>query len=109
MGSVSLPSKVIKEMIASSIDVIIQASRLRDGSRKIIKITEVLGMEGDVITTQDLLTYEVEGEGVDGKLIGQHYGNGISKPWMWERAKYFGDGPRLERVMSKLPEKESVL
>lgn len=109
MGSVSLPSKVIKEMIASSIDVIIQASRLRDGSRKIIKITEVLGMEGDVITTQDLLTYEVEGEGVDGKLIGQHYGNRISKPGMWERAKYFGDGPRLERVMSKLPEKESVL
>jgi pilus assembly protein CpaF len=109
MGSVSLPSKVIKEMIASSIDVIIQASRLRDGSRKIIKITEVLGMEGDVITTQDLLTYEVEGEGVDGKLIGHHYGNGVSKPGMWERAKYFGDGPRLERVMSELPEKESVL
>ena len=60
MGSVNLPSKVIKEMISSSVDVIIQASRLRDGTRKITRITEVLGMEGDVITTQDLLTFEVD-------------------------------------------------
>jgi pilus assembly protein CpaF len=49
-------------MIVSSIEVIVQAARLRDGSRRITPITEVLGMEGEVIITQDLLVYEVLGE-----------------------------------------------
>jgi pilus assembly protein CpaF len=48
-------------MITSSVDIIIQASRLRDGSRRITHITEVLGMEGDVITTQDIFVYEMIG------------------------------------------------
>lgn len=103
MGSVNLPSKVIKEMISSSVDVIIQASRLRDGTRKITRITEVLGMEGDVITTQDLLTFEVDSEGEDGRLRGQHFGTGITKPAFWERAKYFGESTRLEGMMKLLP------
>ena len=55
MGGFSLPSRTIREMICSSIDVIIQAARLRDGSRRITHITEVMGMEGDVIITQDLV------------------------------------------------------
>ncbi len=55
MGGFSLPSKTLREMICSSIDVIIQAQRLRDGSRRITHITEVMGMEGDVIITQDLV------------------------------------------------------
>ena len=50
-------------MIVGSIDVIIQAERLRDGSRRITKITEVVGTEGDVVITQDLLTYEIDGRG----------------------------------------------
>ena len=54
MGGYTLPVKTVREMIASSIDVIIQAARLRDGSRRITHITEVVGMEGDVIITQDL-------------------------------------------------------
>ncbi len=62
MGGFALPPKTLREMIVSSIDVIIQAARLRDGSRRITHITEVLGFEGDVITTQDLLVYEVTGE-----------------------------------------------
>ena len=62
MGGFSLPSKTIKEMICGSIDVIVQASRLRDGSRRITHITEVVGMEGDVIITQDLFVYEIVGE-----------------------------------------------
>ncbi|MFM9973842.1 MAG: CpaF family protein, partial [Beijerinckiaceae bacterium] len=72
MGGYSLPSKTIREMMTSSIDVIVQAARLRDGSRRITHITEVLGMEGDVIVTQDLMTYVVEGEDANGKLIGKH-------------------------------------
>ena len=54
MGGFSLPSRTIREMICASIDVIIQAARLRDGSRRITHITEVMGMEGDVIITQDI-------------------------------------------------------
>ena len=62
MGGYSLPSRTIREMITGSIDVIVQAARLRDGSRRITHITEVMGMEGDVIITQDLFVYEIVGE-----------------------------------------------
>ena len=62
MGGFSLPSKTIREMIVSSVDVIIQAARLRDGSRRITHITEVMGLEGDVVITQDIMLYELTGE-----------------------------------------------
>ena len=67
MGGFTLPSKTIREMIVGSIDVIVQAARLRDGSRRITHITEVLGMEGDVIITQDLFVYDILGEDANGK------------------------------------------
>lgn len=89
MGGFSLPVRTIREMIVGSIDIIIQASRLRDGTRKITHITEVLGMEGDVIVTQNLLVYEMDGEGADGKIIGEHKSTGIARPAFWERARYF--------------------
>ena len=73
MGGFSLPTKTIREMIVGSIDVIIQAERLRDGSRRITKITEVIGTEGDVVITQDLLTYEIQGEDETGRLKRQAY------------------------------------
>ena len=59
MGGFSLPSRTIREMICASIDVVVQAARLRDGSRRITHITEVMGMEGDTIITQDLFLYEM--------------------------------------------------
>lgn len=102
MGGFSLPSKTIKEMICGSIDVVIQASRLRDGSRRITHITEVLGMEGNVITTQDLMLYEVEGEDANGKLIGHHRGTGITRPKMMERARYYGEERRLQEALEKM-------
>lgn len=102
MGGFSLPSKTIKEMICGSIDIVIQASRLRDGSRRITHITEVLGMEGNVITTQDLMLYEVEGEDANGKLIGNHRGTGITRPKMAERARYYGEDRRLQEALEKM-------
>jgi pilus assembly protein CpaF len=89
MGGYSLPSKTIREMIVGSIDVIIQASRLRDGSRRITHITEVVGAEGDVIITQDLFLYEIIGEDETGKIKGRHVSTGISRPAFWERARYY--------------------
>ena len=70
MGGFSLPAKTIREMIVGSVDIVVQATRLRDGSRRITHITEVIGMEGDVIVTQDLLLYEMDGEDANGKIIG---------------------------------------
>ncbi|MBO6730768.1 MAG: CpaF family protein, partial [Maricaulis sp.] len=97
MGGYNLPAKTIREMIVGSIDVIIQAARLRDGSRKITHVTEVVGLEGDVIITQDLFVYEMKGEDGDGKILGQHQSTGIARPKFWDRARYFG----LERDLAQ--------
>ena len=71
MGGVELPSKAIRDQIASAIDLIVQQSRLRDGTRKVVSVTEVTGMEGNVVQMQDIFKYEHTGEtGVDGKFIG---------------------------------------
>ncbi len=99
MGGYSLPSKTIREMISSSIDVVIQAARLRDGSRRITHITEVLGMEGDVLITQDLFTYEILGEDANGNIIGQHRSNGVGRPRFWDRARYYGEEKRLAAAL----------
>jgi pilus assembly protein CpaF len=90
MGGFSLPAKTIREMIVGSIDVVIQAARLRDGSRRITHVTEVIGLEGEVIVTQDLLVYEIEGEDANGKIIGKHRSTGIARPKFWDRARYYG-------------------
>ena len=92
MGGFSLPSRTIREMICASIDVIIQAARLRDGSRRITHITEVVGMEGDVIITQDLFVYDMLGEDAQRQhLIGRHRSTGIGRPRFWDRARYYGE------------------
>jgi pilus assembly protein CpaF len=95
MGGYALPSRTIREMIVSSVDVLVQAARLRDGSRRITHITEVMGMEGDVIITQDLFIYEIMGEDAQGRLKGRHRSTGIGRPRFWERARYFGEEQRL--------------
>jgi pilus assembly protein CpaF len=89
MGGYNLPSKTIREMVVGAIDVIVQAARLRDGSRRITHITEVIGLEGDVIITQDLFLYEITGEDENGRVKGRHVSTGISRPAFWDRARYF--------------------
>jgi pilus assembly protein CpaF len=101
MAGFTLPAKTIREMICAAIDVIVQTQRLRDGSRRITHITELLGMEGDVATTQDLLVYDIQGEGDDGKLIGIHRGTGIGRPRFWERAQYYGEEGRLATALDQ--------
>jgi pilus assembly protein CpaF len=79
--------------------VIVQASRLRDGSRRITHITEVLGMEGDVVITQDLFVYEILGEDAQGKLVGRHRSTGIGRPKFWDRARMYGEDARLAAAL----------
>ncbi|WP_026790689.1 CpaF family protein [Pleomorphomonas oryzae] len=99
MGGYTLPAKTVREMIVTSIDVIIQAARLRDGSRRITHITEVVGLEGDVVITQDLFVYDIVGEESDGKLIGRHRSTGIGRPKFWDRARYYGEERRLAAAL----------
>jgi pilus assembly protein CpaF len=95
MGGYALPSRTIREMLVASVDVIIQAARLRDGSRRITHVTEVVGMEGDTIITQDLFVYDIVGEDEKGNIIGRHRSTGIGRPKFWDRARYYGEHERL--------------
>jgi pilus assembly protein CpaF len=76
MGGVDLPVRAIREQIAAAVDVIVQQSRMKDGSRRITHVTEVQGMEGDVIVLQDIFTFEQTG--IDnGKIVGRLKPTGI--------------------------------
>lgn len=78
MSGMELPVRAIREQVASAIDMIVQQSRLRDGTRKITQITEVVGMEGDVISTQDLFVFETDGKlDTNGKFQGKFVATGI--------------------------------
>lgn len=101
MGGYALPARTIREMIVGSVDVIVQAARLRDGSRKITRITEVIGMEGDVPTLQDIFVYEILGDDENGKIVGRHRSTGVTRPKFYERAQYFNEHMRLVDVLSR--------
>jgi pilus assembly protein CpaF len=94
MGVASLPPKAIRTQIAGSLQLIVQISRMRDGIRRVTHVTEVMGMEGEVIITQDLFTYEFKGEAEDGKLAGAFKSSGL-RPHFLPRAAYYG----LDRVL----------
>jgi pilus assembly protein CpaF len=102
MGGFSLPQKTVREIVVGSIDIVIQAARLRDGSRRITHITEVIGMEGDVIITQDLILYNIKGEDQNGRLIGEHVSTGIGRPKFWDRARYYGEEARLAAALEAM-------
>ena len=88
MAGINLPAKAVRTQITSAVDLIIQVSRMRDGMRRITYVTEVLGMEGDVVITQDLFNFEFEGEGDDGQLKGAFKSSGL-RPAFIEKARYF--------------------
>ncbi len=77
MSGMDLPVRAIREQIHSALDIVVQQSRMKDGSRKIVNITEVVGMEGDTITLQDIFTYRTEGIDSNGKLKGSFKATGI--------------------------------
>ena len=90
--------EAVRAQIAGAIHMIIQISRMRDGMRRITHITEVVGMEGNVITTQDLFTYEFEGEDSKGNLRGNFKSSGL-RPNFMPNAQYFGlDRALMEAV-----------
>jgi pilus assembly protein CpaF len=98
MGGITLPSKAMRTQIASAIHLIAQVNRMRDGTRRVTHIVEVVGMEGDIITTQELFSYQFQGETGEGKLRGTFQPSGI-RPAFLPRAEYYGlDRALLEAI-----------
>ena len=98
MGDFNLPPAAVRAQISAAIDIIIQVSRMRDGVRRVTNLVEVVGMEGDIITTQELFHFNFEEEGSDGRLKGTFQSSGL-RPNFIEKAKYFGlDGLLLEAL-----------
>ena len=89
MTGVNLPETAMRFMVSSALDLVIQASRMTDGSRKITSVSEVVGMEGDVITLQEIFVYERQGLDKDGKVVGRHRSTGI-RPKFTERLEMAG-------------------
>jgi pilus assembly protein CpaF len=98
MASVNLPSKAVRTQIVGAVNLIVQVSRMRDGIRRVTHVTEIVGMEGEVITTQDLFCFEFEGESREGTLIGQYKSSGV-RPHFTKRAAYFGLERALQQAM----------
>jgi len=89
MGGLNLPIVAVREQISAAVNVIIQVQRLRDGSRKVTHVSEITGMEGDVVTMQDLFKLEYLGENEDGSLITELQSTGM-RPKFWDKARQFG-------------------
>jgi pilus assembly protein CpaF len=89
MGGLNLPAKAVREQIASAVNVIVQVQRLRDGSRKLTHVSEITGMEGEVVTMQDLFVLEYLGEDGNGKLITKLKSSGL-RPKFFDKARQFG-------------------
>lgn len=100
LGGVNLAPRAIRQQIASAVDMIIQISRMRDGSRRITYISEITGMEGEVITMQDLFTCEVIGEIPGGKLDVKFINHGL-RPHCLPKAAYYGLDKQLIEAMKE--------
>jgi pilus assembly protein CpaF len=98
MSGIHLPSHAVRTQIAAAVHMILQVTRMRDGVRRVTSITEVVGMEGSEITTQELFRYEFDGEGADGLLIGRFESAGL-EPHFASRAEYYGLGGLLSQAV----------
>jgi len=94
LAGINLSPRAVRTQIASALDVIIQVTRMRDGTRRVTHLVEIVGMEGDVITLQDLFNYEFEGEDAQGRLIGRFKSSGF-RPHFLPKAAYYG----VDRVL----------
>ena len=89
MAGMELPLRAIRQQIASAITVILQASRLADGTRKVVSMQEITGMEGDIISMQEIFRFEQTGIDADGKVQGHFCATGV-RPRFADRLRMFG-------------------
>ncbi|EKA7364395.1 CpaF family protein [Vibrio parahaemolyticus] len=101
MATASLPLEAIRRTIVSAVDLIVQVRRLHDGSRKILFISEIVGLEGDSVVMEDIFRFENNGIGDEGKISGEFRTPGLSKrSVIYERAKFFGLDGALQELFS---------
>ncbi|HCE1574571.1 TPA: CpaF family protein [Vibrio parahaemolyticus] len=101
MATASLPLEAIRRTIVSAVDLIVQVRRLHDGSRKILFISEIVGLEGDSVVMEDIFRFENNGVGDEGKISGEFRTPGLSKrSVIYERAKFFGLNGALQELFS---------
>ncbi|MEP4380653.1 MAG: CpaF family protein [Alphaproteobacteria bacterium] len=98
MAGINLPAKAVRTQIAAALDIIVQVSRMRDGVRRITHVMEVVGMEGDVVTTQDLFVFKYEGDDPSGRIMGTYEYSGV-RPHLTTKAEYFGLGRALTEAL----------
>jgi pilus assembly protein CpaF len=98
MSGLDLPARFTRAQIASAIHLVVQLTRMRDGMRRITSITEVVGMEGDVVTTQELFNFEISGENSMKEVTGSFVGSQVPPRFM-ARADYYGLGRALHRAI----------
>ncbi|ENM5891236.1 CpaF family protein [Vibrio mimicus] len=99
MATASLPIQAIRRTIVSAVDLIVQVKRLHDGSRKVMFISEIIGLEGDSVVMEDIFRFENNGEFQDGKIQGQFRSPGLStRSVIYERAKFFGLDTTLREI-----------
>ena len=99
MSGMNLPTRGARGQIAQAIDMVVQVSRMRDGKRRITNIIEVIGLEGDVLVTQELFRYRYEGDGSNGELVGDFESSGF-RPYFMPEAEFHGLGRDLARLMA---------
>jgi pilus assembly protein CpaF len=99
MAGTQLPSRAVRNQMVGAVHLIVQVSRMRDGVRRVTHVTEVIGMEGEVITMQDLFTFDYQGESRDGSLIGSFKPAGV-RPHFMRKAAYYGLDRALLSAMS---------
>jgi pilus assembly protein CpaF len=100
MGNMGLPSRAIRRQIVGAIDLIVQLARQRDGGRRVIQVSEVCDMEGDVILLNDIFQFEVDGEWPDGRVRG-HYKVSKARPGFQHRLDYFGLGEAWREALAE--------
>ncbi len=100
MGHMGLPSLAIRTQIVGAVDLIIQVARQRDGGRRVTQVTEICGMEGDIISTNDLFALELQGQDRDGRLFGKYHRSRIA-PSFAARLAYFGLDQAWEEMMAE--------
>ena len=89
MANVNLPDKAMRQQIVSAIQIVVQQARMSDGTRKVTSVSEITGMEGDIITMQEIFKFEKMGIGPDGKVLGRFMATGV-RPKVCERLKTAG-------------------
>ena len=89
LSGVAPPVRAIREYVSAALDLVVHLARLSDGTRKVVRLTEIVGMEEDVITTQDIFVFEQKGVDNDGRVVGTHRATGV-RPRFAERLAQAG-------------------